>query len=67
MSRSRELVSRPIRDPGIDREVGLIQMRGRTLSKAAEAFQRAIRGKCAELYSRRKRKNSLTAQITHIR
>ena len=55
MSRSRELVSRPIRDPGIGREVGLIQMRGRSLSKAAEAFQRAIRGKCAELYSRRQR------------
>ena len=54
MSRSRELVSRPIREPGIDREVGLLQMRGRSLSKAA-AFQRAIRGKCSELYSRRKR------------
>jgi DNA-binding transcriptional LysR family regulator len=42
--------------PGIGREVGLIQMRGRSLSKAAEAFQLAIRGKCAELYSRRQHK-----------
>lgn len=29
MARSRELISRPIQGPGIDREVGILQMRGR--------------------------------------
>jgi DNA-binding transcriptional LysR family regulator len=54
MDRSRNLVSRPIQNPRIDREVGIIQMRGRSLSPAADAFSRAIRKRCAELFGRRK-------------
>ena len=54
MDRGRELVSRPIQKPRIDREVGIIQMRGRSLSPAAAAFASAIRGRCVELFGRRR-------------
>ncbi len=52
--RGLDLISRPIQKPRINREVGFIQLRGRTLSPAAEAFLRAIRERCAELFGRRK-------------
>jgi DNA-binding transcriptional LysR family regulator len=54
MDRSHGLISRPIQSPKIDREVGFIQLRGRSLSPAAGAFLRAIRERCAELFARRK-------------
>jgi DNA-binding transcriptional LysR family regulator len=54
MDRSRDLVNRPIQNPRIDREVGIIQLRGRSLSPAAAAFSQAIRRRCAELFGRRK-------------
>jgi hypothetical protein len=50
MDRGHGLVSRPIQSPKIDREVGLIQL----LSAAADAFLRALRERCAELFARRK-------------
>ncbi len=54
MDSGRDLVSRPIQNPRIDREVGIVQLRGRSLSPAAEAFSQAIRKRCAELFGRRK-------------
>jgi LysR family transcriptional regulator, carnitine catabolism transcriptional activator len=54
MDRGHGLVSRPIQSPKIDREVGLVQLRGRSLSPAAEAFLKALRLRCAELFARRK-------------
>ncbi|HEY2013356.1 MAG TPA: LysR family transcriptional regulator [Bryobacteraceae bacterium] len=55
MDRGRNLVSRPIQKPRIDRDVGFIQLRGRTLSPAAATLQRAIRERCAELFGRKAR------------
>jgi len=49
MGGARGLVSRPIHNPTVDREVGFIRVRGRTLSPAADAFWREIRSKCAGL------------------
>lgn len=54
MDRGRDLVIRPIQKPRIDREVGIIQMRGRSLSPAAAAFAGAIRERCGELFGRRR-------------
>ena len=54
MDRGRGLASRPIQRPRIDREVGFIQLRGRSLSPAAAAFLEAIRGRCAELFARKR-------------
>ena len=54
MDRGHGLMSRPIQSPKIDREVGLIQLRGRSLSPAAGAFLRALRERCTELFARRK-------------
>lgn len=54
MDRGTDLVSRPIQKPRIDREVGIIQMRGRSLSPAAASFAVAIRERCVKLFDRRK-------------
>ncbi len=54
MDRGHGLMSRPIQNPKIDREVGLIQLRGRSLSPAAGAFLRVLRERCTELFARRK-------------
>ena len=49
MGGARGLVSRPIHNPKVDREVGFIRVGGRTLSPAADAFWREIRSKCGGL------------------
>ena len=54
MDRGHGLMSRPIQSPKTDREVGLMQLKGRSLSPAAEAFLKALRARCAELFNRRK-------------
>jgi DNA-binding transcriptional LysR family regulator len=55
MDHNRALISRPIQNPNIDRAVGIIQMRGRTLTPAAELFLAAIRARCADLFTSRKK------------
>lgn len=54
MEQSRTLGQRPIRRPRLDRDVGFISQRGRSLSAAAEAFRAAIRKRCmsAEFHGR---------------
>jgi DNA-binding transcriptional LysR family regulator len=54
MDRGRNLVSRPIQKPRMDREVGFIQLRGRSLSPAAATLG-AIRERCADLFGRKVR------------
>ncbi len=46
MEQSRTLGQRPIRRPRLDRDVGFIAKRGRSLSAAAETFRQAIRKTC---------------------
>lgn len=54
MDRGRGLISRPIQKPKIGREVGFIQLRGRSLSPSAALLLQAIRKRSAELFARKK-------------
>jgi DNA-binding transcriptional LysR family regulator len=49
MDGGRHLRARPIREPDLDRRIGIIQKSGRSLSPAAEVFFQAVRTGCGDV------------------
>jgi DNA-binding transcriptional LysR family regulator len=49
MEGGRHLRARPIREPALDRRIGIIQTTGRSLSPAAEVFFQAVCAGCAKI------------------
>ncbi len=52
MDDSRHLRARPIREPDLDRRIGIIQRSGRSLSPSAEVLFNAVRRRCGATQSR---------------
>ena len=67
MDRGHGLMSRPIQSPKIDREVGLIQLKGRSLSPAAGAFLKALRDGARSCLPAGSSPDLFRSSISHIR
>ena len=67
MDRGHGLMSRPIQNPKIDREVGLIQLRGRSLSPAAERIPAGPTGAVHGVVYPTEVPDLFPSSISHIR
>jgi LysR family carnitine catabolism transcriptional activator len=65
MESGRHLRAHPIREPDLERRVGVIQAIGRSLSPAAEVFVQALRAGCAEVKPGERRESGKAFPSAH--